>query len=387
MVQDTGLNKLEKKSFYSFLSLYIVSSIVFIFLSAYWYYAAQKSALESNDYYKLQHIADKTSQDIISSHMHGKEIPVIKQSESITVSLIDMNGKLVRGALYKGSSIKEDGYFKSDDFSTLVSSAPQEHQNIKYVVVQSSGLSSLVSVLKLNVIAVMMFVIILMMILAWVLSKLFLSPIHQKIIQIEGFVHDTAHELNTPITALKMSVSRALQKKSYDEKILRNISISTKQLFAIYSALSYLSFESKNEDVQEIDVSAVLKKSVEYYQEISESKNITISVEMEPFMYKIDEVKLTMLFGNLINNAIKYSMRDSKIEISLKDGIFIIQDYGIGIDKDKIVNIFKKYNRETDYAGGFGVGLSIVKKISQEYDISVEVRSEKDVGTAVFLRF
>ena len=68
------MNDLEKRSFYSFLALYIVSSFLFIVLSGYWYYAAQKNSLESNQYYKLQHIADMLSQKIIYAHMRGVEL-------------------------------------------------------------------------------------------------------------------------------------------------------------------------------------------------------------------------------------------------------------------------------------------------------------------------
>ncbi len=383
------MNSLEKKSFYSFLALYIVSSTVFILLSAYWYYSAQKNAFESNDYYKLQHIADTFSQEIISSHMQGKPLPPYPFSESLLNSLVlvDTNGKIVRGKIQGDFNPVEDGYFKINGYSTLVSSAPQEHQNIRYILVQSSQLSLQISQLKLNVIVVMIVVLAVMMVLAWALSRFFMLPVHQKIKQIEDFVHDTAHELNTPITALSMSVSRALKKRVYDEKILTNISISTKQLFDIYTTLSYLSFESKVHPCAEVDVESVLQKSVAYYKELSESKKILINLKSDTLYFAIDEVKLEMLFGNLINNAIKYSMPNSEIDITLKEGVFMIQDYGIGIEKEKLPRIYKRYNRETDYAGGFGVGLNIVQKISEEYKIKINVTSEKDQGTCFTLIF
>lgn len=94
-----------------------------------------------------------------------------------------------------------------------------------------------------------------------------------------------------------------------------------------------------------------------------------------------------MLFGNLINNAIKYSHPSSQIDIIFKDKVFSIEDYGIGIDKDKLSKIYETYNRETDYAGGFGIGLSIVKKISQEYGLRLEVKSALDKGSCFSVTF
>jgi len=387
-VKDIGMNDLEKRSFYSFVILYIVSSSFFIVLGAYWYYSAQKSALENNDYYKLQHIADGYSQKIISSHMQGKPLPDTPKDKLVYISLIDTQGKIVRGRMRGKHRKLEEGYSLNDNgFSGLVSSSPQKHQNIKYVVVQSPLLSLEMQSLKLSVIAVMMIVLIVIMSLAWVLSKLFMRPVHQKIKQIEDFVHDTAHELNTPITALSMSVSRAIKKESYDAKALTNISISTKQLFDIYTALSYLSFEKKEQDVGEIDIKKSLEKSVGYYQELSESKGIILKLEAEAFYFRMDEAKTAMLFGNLISNAIKYSHPDSIINISLKEGIFCIQDYGIGIEEEKLTKIYEKYNRETEYAGGFGIGLSIVQKITQEYNLGLDVDSSLNKGSIFSIDF
>ncbi len=381
------MNSLEKKSFYSFLALYILSSSVFITLSAYWYYTAQKNALESNQYYKLQHISDTLSQKIIHAHMQGLKLDIPVLDKGIGIALIDVNKEVIYGSLINDFSPSKAEYFEKGEDNILISDAPQEHLNIKFVVVQSKALFEQKQDLKRRVLAVMVLSIMMMIGLAWILSRFFMSPLHQKIKQIEGFVHDTAHELNTPITALSMSVSRALKKRDYDEKILKNISISTKQLFDIYRSLAYLSFDSKKQVSRELDLSTVLKRSVAYYKELSESKKIEISLEAEGCFFAIDEAKLSMLFGNLINNAIKYSMPNSSIEISLKEGVFKIRDHGIGIEKEKLSKIYERYNRETDYAGGFGIGLSIVQKICQEYKIKVDVTSEKDQGTCFVLAF
>ena len=380
------MNALEKKSFYSFLALYIISSLVFTALSAYWYYTAQKNMYESNQHYRLQHIADTISQGIIHSHMQGKEFQV-PSFDDVIVALISVDKKVVYGSLMEDFFPSKMEYFEIGEYSVLISFSPQTHHGIESVVVQSKTLSEELTELKQNVLAVMIISVILMIALAWVLSKLFIRPLHVRVKQVEDFVHDTAHELNTPVTALSMSVSRALKKKVYDEKALKNISISTKQLFDIYRALSYLSFESKHQSSPVLDVASVLEKSVLYYKELSESKKIEIILEAEPFSFKIDETKLSMLFGNLISNAIKYSMPESTILIRFQDGIFTIQDEGIGIAQEKLSKIFERYNRQSDYAGGFGIGLSIVQKISQEYGITVDVSSEKEKGTCFTLVF
>ena len=380
------MNSLEKKSFYSFLGLYIISSSFFIILSAYWYFNDKKSSLIQNQSLNTEYISTNVSQNIIAAHMQSEPY-TLGHFEGVKIALFDINAQMVEGKLDEVFIPTNPGTFELGAYKFLVSDAPLEHHGIKFVVVQTPLLLEEITVLKQNVLAVMVIAIIVMIALAWVLSKLFMRPLHQKIKQIEGFVHDTAHELNTPITALNMSVSRALKKREYDENILKNISISTKQLFDIYTALSYLSFETKEEESRPIDVKEVLLKSVAYYQGLAESKKIELNLEADSLEVKIDETKLMMLFGNLINNAIKYSYPSSKIDIMFKDKVFSIRDYGIGIEKEKLSKIYEKYNRETEYAGGFGIGLSIVQKISQEYGLVLEADSVLDEGSVFSVTF
>ena len=380
------MNSLEKKSFYSFLGLYVFSSSFFIVFAAYWYFNDQKDTFIQNQSLNIDYISTTVSQNIISAHMGGTAYS-LKEYKGVKLAIFDIEGHMREGNLDESFTPISPGTFELGKYKFLVSDAPQKHLNVRFVVVQVPLLLEEITQLKQNVIGVMSIAILIMIGLAWVLSKIFMRPLHEKIKQIESFVHDTAHELNTPITALSMSVSRALKKQTYDEKILRNISISTKQLFDMYTALSYLSFEEKTEEEHKIDISAVLEKSVAYYKELSQSKNIKIEVKTQAFEYKIDETKLNMLFGNLINNAIKYSHPNSSIKITLLQGLFTITDEGIGIDEENVSKIYERYNRQTDYAGGFGIGLSIVQKISQDYKLGLEVKSEIDKGTQFRLQF
>lgn len=388
MEKDISLNSLEKNSFYSFLSLYIISSTLFIFLSAYWYYEARYSSLEQNEYYRLQHINDAISQKIINAHMMKKKLVMPTYDKDVTVALVSTKDRVVYGKLMDNYIATKSEYITNNGHNILSSDSPQGHLNIKYVVIHSDSLSSKLEKLKQEVIFTVVVSIFIVIILAWILSKIFIKPLRQRVKQVEDFVHDTAHELNTPITALSMSVSFAMkQKECQNNKFLKNISISTKQLFDIYNALSYLSFDSKQEEPEILEISKVVEKSVAYYKELAHSKGIVIESTHEELFYAIDEAKLTMLFGNLINNAIKYSHPNSKIVVSLSNGIFEVQDFGIGIKADKLESIYDRFNRETEYAGGFGIGLSIVKKILQEYDLDIKVKSKLGEGSSFFVIF
>jgi len=381
------MNNLEKRSFYSFLGLYIISSFLFLALIGYWYYTAQKNALQNEMYYKLQHITDMRAGDIIMAHMKGKALKVSSVPKDIELALIDITGKVVEGNLLVPSIPVKEGYFREDGYDIFVSDAPREHLGIKYVVAQSNALVQALQKLQTNVLAVMIIVALLLAIIAWVLSKLFMKPVRQKVEQIERFINDVTHELNTPITALSMATTQALKQEAYTQKTLKNISISTKQLYDIYSSLTYLNFSDKSEVGEAIDISEVLKKSIVYYEPLCESKRIKVEVSLEKHIFTIPEAQLKLLFGNLIGNAIKYSPANSTLKLSIKEGTFTIQDEGIGIEEVKQKEIFKKFKRGTEYSGGFGVGLSIVKSICDEYGIAIELDSVPDEGTEFRLSF
>jgi two-component system OmpR family sensor kinase len=381
------MNSLEKRSFYSFLGLYIISSFLFLALIGYWYYTAQKNALQNEMYYTLQHITDKKSGDIIMAHMQGRVLQDAAVSKEVELVLIDTKGKVLEGKMLVKKPVTKAEYFQEGGYDVFVSDAPREHLDIKYVVAQSNALSLALGKLQRSVLTAMVAMALLLAIIAWMLSKLFMKPVRQKVEQIERFINDVTHELNTPITALSMATNQALKQEKYTQKTLKNISISTKQLYDIYSSLTYLNFSDKSEVGEPIDIEKVLEKSIAYYEPLCESKRIKVEVALEPHIFNIPEAQLKLLFGNLIGNAIKYSPANSTLKLYIKEGIFSIKDEGIGIEKSKQKEIFGKFKRGTAYSGGFGVGLSIVKSICDEYGIKIELDSVEDEGTEFRLRF
>jgi len=381
------MNDLEKRSFYSFLGLYIISSFLFLMLIGYWYYTAQKNALENEMYYKLQHITDVRAGEIIMAHMKGKPLNDTAAPKGIQLAWINTENKVVKGTLVVDKVPQKAGYFRQKGYDIFVSDAPREHLGIKYVVAQSHVLSRELEVLRMSVLTVMIVVAMILAMIAWVLSKLFMKPVHQRVVQIERFINDVTHELNTPITSLSMASNQALKMGECTTKTLNNISISTKQLYDIYRSLTYLNFSSKEEISEPIHLDEVLKQSIAYYTPLADIKRITFDVDISPYIFMIPEARATLLFGNLIGNAIKYSSPKSSIRVSLQEGVLRIEDEGIGIEEKKQKEIFEKFTRGTEYSGGFGVGLSIVKSICETYDIEVKVNSAVGKGTEFVLSF
>ena len=142
--------------------------------------------------------------------------------------------------------------------------------------------------------------------------------------------------------------------------------------------------EKKNHD-EEIKIKELIYDRAEYFSVLAQSKHIECNLDLEEATITMDKRKFTRVIDNLISNAIKYNKREGTVGIKLREGMLEIWDTGIGIGEENIPLMFDRYMRFNSSEGGFGVGLSIVKNILDEYDISIEVESKKGEGTRMVL--
>jgi two-component system OmpR family sensor kinase len=169
---------------------------------------------------------------------------------------------------------------------------------------------------------------------------------------------------------------------------MRYISSSAKQISQIYNDIHFSAFNELNEDLKEsFDLKDLVSESCEYFNDIAITKNINIETFLEETSIKMDKTKTQKLINNLVSNAIKYSKKDSKIIVRLNNNIFEVQDFGIGIDEKEQKNIFKRYKRGENIEGGFGIGLDIVKRICEEYNLVLDLKSQINEGSIFTIEF
>ncbi|MGB3751383.1 MAG: HAMP domain-containing sensor histidine kinase, partial [Arcobacteraceae bacterium] len=204
-------------------------------------------------------------------------------------------------------------------------------------------------------------------------------------IRLDNFIKDTTHELNTPITALMICTDIQAPRS---EKNMQRIHLSAKRISEIYKDLTHLFLESKaNKRIHPLQIDKVIVKELEYFELLASKKNITTILDIEETIINIDKEDFKRIFSNVLSNAIKYTNRGGKISLSLKNKNLSVKDTGIGIDLTKKENIFDRYQRATTQDGGFGMGLNIVYKICQEYNIKIDVKSKLKVGTTFSFDF
>jgi two-component system OmpR family sensor kinase len=225
----------------------------------------------------------------------------------------------------------------------------------------------------------------LLLLLGWYLSHLFFRPLSDAIALIDDFIKDTTHELNTPVAAI-MTNLEMIDKAHLDDKMkkkMQRIEIAARTISTIYDDLTYLLLDHKRVSHNEaIDVGILLQERIEYFSLKAAQKNLHVKTAIkENVILTCDKIKLARLIDNLISNAIKYNKHGGFIHYELSSKSFVISDGGIGIEGDKIDEIFQRYARANTHEGGFGIGLHIVFKIVNEYGYTIDVRSTLGEGS------
>ncbi|QKF58206.1 two-component system sensor histidine kinase, putative CusS [Aliarcobacter lanthieri] len=380
---DIDLTSSEKKSFFSFLGLYLGSSFILMILATFFYYQNEKILYIDLAKSNMQNIVSKASNEIIISHMTNGDFDKNKYLNEYEISFYDMHQNLLFGNLKDNFDFSLN-FYQDKNKLIIVDSSAVGHLGVWYIVLKDKSLKGKISKLKLNIVFIFLMFYSIITLVGWYLAKLFLKPIKDERERLNNFIKDTTHELNTPITALIMSSNS----ENITQKQLERIKFSAKRISEIYKDLTYVFLENiDKKSMENLKISKVIKDEIANFEPMITRKKLTITLDLDEFFYEINKDDFIRLFNNLFSNAIKYNKQDGKIELILKNNSLIIKDSGIGIPKDKIKDIFNRYYRATNQSGGFGLGLNIVNMICKKYDIKIEVNSVENKGTIFKLIF
>ncbi len=333
----------------------------------------------------MQTLVSKASNEIIVSHMSNKKFNKdnILNNNEYKIAFYNKEKEYLFGSF--NDELNEDiGFFYNEEKIKLIDNSTVGHLGIWYIVLEDFSLNSRITSLKYQIFIIFILVYLIISLVGYSLAKLFLKPIEDERDRLNNFIKDTTHELNTPISAIIMSS----QDKNLSEKQIERIKLSAKRVSEIYSDLTYLFLDNKNKRIEEeLDLKKIIEEEIIAFEPMISRKKIKVKFNLKEFSYKIDRDDFIRVFNNLISNAIKYNKMGGDIEIILNDNSLEIKDSGIGIDRDKIDDIFKRYYRATTQSGGFGLGLNIVNMICTNYKIKLEIESIKNNGSTFKLIF
>jgi two-component system phosphate regulon sensor histidine kinase PhoR len=219
------------------------------------------------------------------------------------------------------------------------------------------------------------------------------------------FINNMTHELKTPISTISLA-SQMLRDNTVTNtpKTIEHISgiiyQESKRLTTQVEKVLQMAVFNEGKlklKIKEINLHNIISSVVLNFELRVKSKNgkLTTDLKADPAIIKGDEVHITNVLFNLLDNAVKYSKEEPKIIISTSnDGDFLVvsvQDNGIGIQKEYQGQIFERFYRvptgNVHDVKGFGLGLSYVKKIVDVHKGKISVESILNKGTKFIIHF
>lgn len=219
------------------------------------------------------------------------------------------------------------------------------------------------------------------------------------------FINNMTHELKTPISTISLA-SQMLEDGTISntpktiEQISKVISQESKRLsFQVEKVLQMAIFNEGRLKLKfkEVHLHNLIENVVENFELKVQNKNgqLVSHLQAEDAEIKGDEVHITNVIFNLLDNAVKYSNGSPKIEIATKNRkdcvVVSIEDNGVGIPREHLSQIFERFYRvptgNVHNVKGFGLGLSYVKKIMEVHNAEIKVDSSLNKGTKFSLFF
>ena len=285
-------------------------------------------------------------------------------------------------------SIFMEGFFHEGKHYYYIYALPDNHYfGSKYLLVSTVHTANEIYFFALFVI---LGILLMLFLFSLLLLKNFSVPFEKMNQQLDNFIKDSMHEINTPLSIINLNSDLSIHKYG-ENKYLKRIKSASKTLATIYDDMDYLIKQGRvKQSKSQLDFSEFIKSRVDYFQEVSTLKNITISTEISPnISYFFSKVKLQRIVDNTISNAIKYSYDNKPIEVIVTEDsnhiLFSVKDYGMGIEN--VDKIFSRYYREDETKGGFGIGLNIVKDIIDEENIKLDIQSTLKKGSCFSYTF
>lgn len=220
---------------------------------------------------------------------------------------------------------------------------------------------------------------------AYVLIVLIFAPKKSMENTLTSLSNDILHELNIPLSTITANTNM-LKKTLDDEKALKRlerIEDASVRLQKLYNELVYsIRKEIHTIEKERVFVASLVQERLHIFEE---QKRNTFEINIANYEIEVDKIGFEQMFDNLMNNAMKYSKKTSLISVTLHENVLSIQDYGIGMSSTDLLRVHERYYQADENKEGAGIGLSLVKKYCDSENITIQIESEKNVGTTVHL--
>jgi signal transduction histidine kinase len=200
------------------------------------------------------------------------------------------------------------------------------------------------------------------------------DQVEETVVTLRRFVSDAAHEIHTPLTALRTNLELAP-----DDEFVRRAQVQVGRLEMLTEGLLNLSRVEANEQPEvhaPVALTVLVQEVGELYASRAEQAGLTFDLVLPetPVTIRGDEEQLRCALGNLLDNAIKFTPSGGEVCVTLRQeggwAELRVEDSGIGIPKDDLPYLFSRFHRGRNAAAypGSGLGLAIVKAIVDAHE-------------------
>jgi signal transduction histidine kinase len=238
------------------------------------------------------------------------------------------------------------------------------------------------------------FISIILSIVIYFISRKFIDrifiPVEQNIEDMKNFIHNAGHELKTPIAVIDSNLQLLDDTKKYDAEMNWEMREEVKKLNLLINSLVNLSEIDSLKNREENNLLEMVNEIIKNFSDKIEDKKIKINIDIDKnTIIKSNKIYLYMFLSNIVWNSIKYNKKDWKIDIYYKNSKLIVKDSWIGISKEDLNKIFDRFYKidKSRNSEGFGIGLSLVKKIAMVYNWKINMSSNENKGSEFSVEF
>ena len=225
---------------------------------------------------------------------------------------------------------------------------------------------------------------------SYFLSKKTLKPIEENLeLQME-FISNASHELKTPITIISMENEVLLkQKKHTEDELVDQIKSNLEEVQNLSKLVNILLELARNNKItlEKVKVFDVANNSINKLSSLAKKKNITILNNITNLEINANKDILEEVMVIIIDNAIKYSNKNTTIKVYSKNNKIFIEDEGIGIKEKDIKYIFDRFYRgdKSHSSEGYGLGLSLAKHLTEKMKMKITAYNNHDKGSTFII--
>ncbi|MBR1931662.1 MAG: two-component sensor histidine kinase [Lachnospiraceae bacterium] len=218
----------------------------------------------------------------------------------------------------------------------------------------------------------------------------------------QEFVANVSHELKTPMTSIKVLADSLLMQENAPAELYREfmediVSEIDRENQIITDLLALVKMDKKVQDLNivALNINDLTELILKRLRPIARKKDVEVVFEsVRPVVAEVDEVKMTLIMTNLVENAIKYNKEHGWVKVVLDADhqyfMFSVSDSGLGIPEESIAHIYERFYRvdksHSREIGGTGLGLAITKSAVLMHRGSITVTSTEGEGTSFLVK-